>query len=346
MRVYPDQLSRHLKPLQQCYLVFGDDPWLCETSRSQIYAQAKKEGFEEKIQLTQETGFNWGDLVEQWQAMSLFSSRRIIELVLPQAKPGSEGGAMFQNLMLMPNPDVLLIITGPKLAAEQTKSKWFKTLDAQGIYIPCATPEGGLFQRWLDERINHFKLTLTRDAREMLFSLYEGNLLAADQSLQLLQLLSPKGRIDSHQLTSYFEDQSRFSVFQLTDAMLNNQQDKSLHILSQLKAEGVAMPIILWGVFKELSILLQLRTAIDCNQSLQSLWGKLRIWDKRKSLYQSALNRLTLVHIEKLLASASAIELKLKQQGIEDWTGMSHLSLLFDPKAHQVLAHIKLNEEE
>ena len=65
MRVYPDQLSRHLKPLQQCYLVFGDDPWLCETSRGQIHAQAKKEGFEEKIQLTQETGFNWHDLVDQ-----------------------------------------------------------------------------------------------------------------------------------------------------------------------------------------------------------------------------------------------------------------------------------------
>ncbi|WP_065188151.1 DNA polymerase III subunit delta [Shewanella woodyi] len=345
MRVYPDQLSRQLKPLQQCYLVFGDDPWLCETSRELIFTQAKKEGFEEKIQLTQEAGFNWNDLVDQWQAMSLFASRRIIELILPQAKPGSEGGAIFQSLMQMPNPDVLLIISGPKLAAEQTKSKWFKTLDAKGVYVPCATPEGNQFQRWLDERINHFKLTLTRDAKEMLFGLYEGNLLAADQSLQLLQLLSPNERINSNQLSAYFEDQSRFSVFQLTDAMLNNQQDKALHILSQLKAEGVAMPIILWGVFKELATLLQLRTALDNNESLQSLWGKLRIWDKRKSLYQAALNRLSLAHIETLLAGASAIELKLKQQGIEDWTGMSHLSLLFDPKAHVQLAHIQLNEE-
>lgn len=105
------------------------------------------------------------------------------------------------------------------------------------------------------------------------------------------------------------------------------------------------MPIILWGIFKELSILLQLKITQDSHQPLQPLWSKLRIWDKRKSLYQSALNRLHLVHIEKLLASTSAIELKLKQQGIEDWTGISHLSLLFDPNAHRLLAHIELNEK-
>ncbi|MCG9728911.1 DNA polymerase III subunit delta [Shewanella sp. Isolate13] len=343
MRVYPDQLSRQLSPLPQCCLIFGDDPWLCEQSRAALHSEAKRQGFEEKIQLTQETGFSWNELFEQWQAMSLFSSRRIIELALPQAKPGTEGSAMLQSLMQMDNPDVLLILTGPKLASEQTKTKWFKSLDAKGIYVPCTTPEGAQFQRWLDGRINHYGLSLARDPREMLFALYEGNLLAADQALQLLQLLSPTAPIDCDQLTQYFEDQSRFSVFQLTDAMLNNQQDKAQHILSQLKSEGVAMPIILWSLFKELAVLLQLKTAQNNREPLQALWSKLRIWDKRKPIYQNALNRLELPHIETLLASASAIELKLKQQGLEDWTGLSHISLLFDAKAHNKLAHIVLD---
>ncbi|MCK8047371.1 DNA polymerase III subunit delta [Shewanella sp. 1CM18E] len=342
MRVYPDQLVRQLSPLPQCCLIFGDDPWLCEQSRAALHAEAKHQGFEEKIQLTQETGFSWNELYEQWQAMSLFSSRRIIELTLPQAKPGTEGSAMLQSLMQMDNPDVLLILTGPKLAAEQTKSKWFKSLDAKGIYVPCTTPEGAQFQRWLDGRINHYGLSMGRDPREMLFALYEGNLLAADQALQLLQLLSPNDPISCEQLEQYFEDQSRFSVFQLTDAMLNNQQDKAQHILSQLKSEGVAMPIILWSVFKELGVLMQLKSAQNNRQPLQGLWSKLRIWDKRKPIYQTALNRLELNHVESLLAATSAIELKLKQQGIEDWTGLSHVSLLFDPKAHHKLSHIDL----
>lgn len=102
------------------------------------------------------------------------------------------------------------------------------------------------------------------------------------------------------------------------------------------------MPIILWSLFKELGVLMQLKSAQNNRQPIQGLWSKLRIWDKRKPIYQTALNRLELEHIESLLAASSAIELKLKQQGIEDWTGLSHVSLLFDPKAHRKLSHIEL----
>ncbi|MCG9697416.1 DNA polymerase III subunit delta [Shewanella sp. Isolate11] len=343
MRVYPDQLTKQASPLKPCYMVFGDDPWLCETAKATIYAQAKAQGFEEKIQLTQESGFNWNDLLEEWHTMSLFASRRIVELHLPQAKPGSEGSAQLQALMQTINPDILLLLTGPKLASEQTRSKWFKSLDEHGVYIPCTTPEGAQFQRWLQGRIRHFALNLTQDAQQMLYSLYEGNLLAADQALQLLQLLNPNQQITSQQLAQYFEDQSRFTVFQLADALLNNQQQKAQHILSQLQAEGVAVPILLWGQFKELSTLLQLKQAQEQGENLQGLWSKLRIWDKRKALYQAALSRLNLIQIETMLAFASKIELRLKRHGVEDWTALSHLCLLYDGAAHAHLNHIELD---
>lgn len=343
MRVYPDQLAKQLSPLKPCYLIFGDDPWLCDTSKQAILAQAKREGFEERIVLTQETGFNWRELQDEWNTMSLFASRRIIELHLPQAKPGSEGSSQLQSLMQQDNPDLLLIVTGPKLASEQTKSKWFKQLDDKGIYIPCATPEGPQFQRWLQGQIRAAGLNLVPDAQQLLQTLYEGNLLAADQAIQLLQLLSPHQQITSEQLQSYFEDQSRFSVFQLADCLLANQQEKAQHILAQLQAEGTALPILLWGQFKELTTLLQLKQAMEAGTPLQSLWSKFRIWDKRKGLYQGALSRLSLSQIETLLACASKTELKLKQQGDEDWTSMSHLCLLYDPKAHAHLSHIELS---
>jgi DNA polymerase III subunit delta len=341
MRVYPDQLLRHLKPLAQTYLIFGDDPYLVESCRAQVLAEAKRQGFEERIQLTQENNFNWQDLVQEWQAMSLFASRRIIEIQLPQSKPGSDGSAVLHSLMQTPNPDLLLILQGPKLAAEQTNSKWFKALDAKGLYLPCITPEGPQFQRWLDERIRHYGLTLQNDARAMLLSLYEGNLLAADQAMQLLQLLSPKAAIGAEELSQYFEDQSRFSVFQLCDALLANQQDKVQHMLAQLLADGTALPILLWALFKELTLLLTLKQAQSQGESLASLWGKHRIWDKRKALYQNALGRLSLSQIEQMLAFAGTLELNLKRRGQEDWTGVSHLCLLFDPRAHTHLANIE-----
>ncbi|QDE30177.1 DNA polymerase III subunit delta [Shewanella polaris] len=344
MRVYPDQLKQHLKQLPQCVLLFGDDPWLIENSKQLILNAAKKQGFEERAQLNQETGFNWGDLIQEWQAMSLFSSRRIIELTLPQAKPAMEGASAFQTLLQHPNPDMLLIVQGPKVSAEQTNSKWFKSLDAKGIYLPCTTPEGSQFERWLNSRITHYELTVHHDAKAMLFTLFEGNLLAAEQAMQLLQLLSPKQHITTEQLSEYFEDQSRFSVFQLCDAILGNHQKQAQHMLAQLQAEGTAMPIVMWALFKEINLLLSLKLAVHNGEQLSKLWSQHRIWDKRKPLYQAAITRLDLEHIEHMLAFASTLELNLKQKGIDDWVGMSHLCILFDPRAHSRLAHIELSD--
>lgn len=343
MRVYPEQLTRHLSPLHPCYLIFGDDPWLVETTKDHIRLAAKRQGFAERIELIQDTGFHWHELSQEWQAMSLFSSKRLIELVLPQGKPGTEGAATLQSLLQAANPDTLLLIEGPKLSSEQTNSKWFKALDAKGIYLPCATPEGDQFMRWLDSRIKHFQLHLQPDARAMLYALYEGNLLAADQAMQLLQLLSPAKPISAAELSHYFEDQSRFTVFQLTDALLGNRQDSAQHMLAQLNGEGTALPIVLWAVFKELNLLFQLKSDMANGANLNHLWSKHRIWDKRKPLYQTAIQRLSLDQIEAMLAFASQLELNLKQHGREDWTALSHLCLLFDPKAHRQLAHISLD---
>lgn len=343
MRVYPDQLKNHLKNLAQVYLIFGDDPWLVDDSKQQIIKAAKKQGFDERVQLTQETGFSWNELIQEWQSMSLFASRRIIELTLPQGKPGTEGANAFQTLLQQPNPDIILIVQGPKAGLEQTNSKWFKSLDSQGIYLPCATPEGKQFERWLDSRIQHYQLTVHHDAKAMMFNLFEGNLLAAEQSMQMLQLISPTANISAEQLNEYFEDQSRFSVFQLTDALLSNHQKQVQHMLAQLQGEGTAMPILMWAIFKEITLLLNLKLAQQQGEPLSKLWGQYRIWDKRKPLYQAALTRLELHHIEHMLALASTLELNLKQRGAEDWIGMSHLCILFDPRAHNRLAHIELS---
>ncbi|MBV7315879.1 DNA polymerase III subunit delta [Shewanella sp. NIFS-20-20] len=331
MRVYPEQLAGQLSPLASCYLIFGDDPWLIGQCRQQILQAAKAQGFDEHIQLVQEGQFQWAQLQQEWQSLSLFSSRRIIEITLPQAKPGTDGSQCFQQLLAEPNPDLILIVQGPKLSSDQTKSKWFKRLDSSGVYLPCQTPEGQQFNRWLTNRIKHYQLHLAPDASMLLAYLYEGNLLACDQALQLLQLLHDSAPIPAEKLHQYFDDQSRFSVFQLTDALLDNHTDKAMHMLAQLKAEGIAMPILLWGLLRELTLLLALKQpGVDQRQ----VFNQHRVWDKRQQAYRQALSRLSLAQIETMLAMTSKVELALKQQGHEDWILFAHICLLFNPQAH------------
>ena len=93
----------------------------------------------------------------------------------------------------------------------------------------------------------------------MLHSLYEGNLLAADQAMQLLQLLSPTNPVSADELSHYFEDQSRFTVFQLTDALLNNKQDSAQPCWPSSMAKAQPYLSCCGPLFKELGLLFNLK---------------------------------------------------------------------------------------
>ena len=99
MQIYPNQFSQDItKALRPCYLVFGDEPQQKFDVIEQIRAKAKANGFEERTVLVAETGFNWNQLIEATQSMSLFSSQQFIELELPTGKPGTEGSKMLQEV--------------------------------------------------------------------------------------------------------------------------------------------------------------------------------------------------------------------------------------------------------
>ncbi|GLP98011.1 DNA polymerase III subunit delta [Paraferrimonas sedimenticola] len=337
MRIFSNQLDSHLTPLKPVYLLFGDDPFVLDNALQSLRAAARAQGFEERVQLSQDTGFQWQELFDEWNALSLFASKRLFELELPTAKPGKEGGAALTQLLAEPNPDQVLIVYGPKIAAESTKTKWFKTLDAQGVYLPCTTPEGPQFSRWLSQRVQHYRLNLSQDANALLAAMFEGNLVGADQALKQMQLLSPIERIEQAQVEQWLEDQSRFSVFQLVDTLLVLAPQRSMHMLKQLQAEGVASQVVLWSLNQELGRLLLLKQAQQNRESLAPIYKAHRIWDKRQPLYQQALARLSLEQIQSMLQLSSRIESELKFHGEESWAQLAQLCLLFDPSAHAQL---------
>ena len=117
--------------------MFGDEPQQKFDVIEQIRAKAKANGFEERTVLVAETGFNWNQLTEATQSMSLFSSQQFIELELPTGKPGTEGSKMLQEVAASLNPDILLLVHGPKIGKDVQRGKWFKVLDDLGASVLC-----------------------------------------------------------------------------------------------------------------------------------------------------------------------------------------------------------------
>ena len=94
MRVSSEQLAAHLtRGLKPLYTVFGDEPLLALEATDRIRAKARADGYAEREILTAESGFKWAQLAMAANSQSLFAALKLLELRIPNGKPGTDGAA-------------------------------------------------------------------------------------------------------------------------------------------------------------------------------------------------------------------------------------------------------------
>lgn len=329
MQIYPNQFNQDIaKALRPCYLVFGDEPQQKFEVIEQIRAKAKANGFEERTVLVAETGFNWNQLIEATQSMSLFSSQQFIELELPTGKPGAEGSKMLQEVAASLNPDILLLVHGPKIGKDVQRGKWFKVLDDIGASVLCYPLEGKQLSAWLNQQLKAHQLSVSTSGAKMIADFCEGNMLAAKQEIDKLALLYPQQSVSDEQIEQAMVDQSRFNVFQLVDVMLSGDSTRCIKMLYRLESEGLEPNIIIWALIREWEQLWKLKLAQQSGTPIQ--WQKFGIWRNRQGFYQSALNRLSLTQLEDIQKALTQSDHAFKQNVIaRPYVEMCHLCMMF-----------------
>lgn len=335
MQVYPNRLTDHLqKSLVPFYLVFGDEPQQKLQAIDTIRQHCKQQGFDERQSMVVDSQFSWSTLTEASQMLSLFASRQLIEVEISTGKPGAEGSKTLVNIAEKTHPDTIYLLHGGKIGKDVQNSKWFKTLDKQGVYCPIYPLEGRSLQQWVVQTLNNQGLRYTPEVSHFISDSCEGNLLAARQEIEKLALLYPDSQIDLPQAQQAMVDHSRFNVFQLVDVLLAGDGDKAIKILGRLESEGIEPNIVLWALNREWQTLYQLQFAQRQGQALAQLWNKHRIWKNRQSFYQMALQRLSLEHLETMQKKLSALDQSMKQtQYQRPYIELCHLCLLFLPAA-------------
>lgn len=334
MKVFPDKLGDQLsnKQLAPVFIVAGDEPLLHMEACDAIRRAARDSGADEREILEVESGFNWGQLVETSQSLSLFSSRRLIELRLGTHSPGQEGAKALEAYAAnAKHSDDVLLISAGRLDYRTQQSKWFKTLDAQGIFVPVWPIDFKRLHYWIADRARHYQLELSSEACHSLAERYEGNLLALDQSLIKLQLLHPPhSRLGLDEIEGDTGDGARFDVFTLTDACISGDRARALRIVAGLRAEGIEAPIVLWALTRELRTLLSLRQHMDQGQSFEHACKqhKPMIIERRRPAYQGALKRLPRMRLHRLLTFCQRLDLAVKgATSIPLWDGLSDVAL-------------------
>ncbi|ADE13723.1 DNA polymerase III, delta subunit [Nitrosococcus halophilus Nc 4] len=292
MRVKLEQLAAHLeRKIAPIYLLFGDEPLLIEEAADLIRAQARSQGFNEREVMHVDRGFDWGQLQLATESLSLFASRRLLELRLSGGGVGEPGAKALQAYGKDPSRDTLLLIISNKLERRHQGSSWFSLLEQAGVVVQVFKVDPSLLPRWIERRMQSKNLHPTPEAVTALAERLEGNLLACAQEIDKLALLCPEGTIDIHGVEEVVADSARYDAFRLVESALAGDVVRISRIWRGLRAEGVDPSVVLGALAWELRRLVRVATACAQGTPVDQALREERVWERRKALSKQALSR-------------------------------------------------------
>src|SRR5947207_1960410 len=211
MQLRSAQLASHLaRGLAPLYVIHGDEPLLAIEAGDEIRAAARAGGFDEREVLVAEPGFKWDAFAAANRNLALFGARKLIDLAIPSGKPGIEGARALEDCALHPHPDLLTLVTLPRLDRTALSSAWFSALDNAGVVVAVYPLERDELPRWLAARLARQKQRASADTLRFLADATEGNLLAARQEVEKLGLLLPEGMLEQAAVEAAVADVARF----------------------------------------------------------------------------------------------------------------------------------------
>lgn len=324
MNIRFNDLSKHLQgDIQPVYFLTGDEPFQMMQAKDMILAKTQAHGFVERDVYQLDGSSDWSELTVAAQELSLFAQQKVIDVRMTSTTPGRKGSAAIREYLTHVPDDKVLILQMPRLDKKTKNSAWVKALEKQASMVQIWDLSTAQTLSWASQQLRNAGLRPSDSAVQLLAERVEGNLLAAHQEIQKLVLLfGDNAEITEEHVMQSVVDSSRFSVFDLSDAVLMGDLKRINHILLILREEGVAFQLVLWSLSKLSRQLYEI-----CQKMLQGIPANQAIgyvMPQKKGMYQNAGRRLMNKDWQHLLAynytidrdSKGQAEVRIGDQGV------------------------------
>jgi len=305
--------------MAQLYAVHGAEALLALEACDRIREAARREGCTEREVFFAEPGADWARFGAGAANLSLFASKRLVELRIPTGKPGADGGRAIEAYCAKLPDDAITLVALPELEWQQQKSKWFEALDRAGVLVEARAVSRDELPEWLAERLARQKQKASVETLEWLADRVEGNLLAARQEVEKLALLLPQGEITLEAIRDSVTDVSRYERDTLLDAIHAADAGRVARIVASLESEGEPLPLLLWTLTEELRLMM----ALAANQRPRRF-----IPPDRMSALQQTTRRHDAASFARELLRAHRIDRMIKGiETVDPWDSVVELAL-------------------
>ena len=150
MKVRSEELKNFLETQSpNLFLAYGSEILLINESITLIKSHSKSLGFNEVVRFDINASFDWSNVFNELNETSLFSSHKLIVLNLGNAKIGVKGSNAIDEISKSIPDNIHIILTAEKLERSQLNSKWFKSVDKNGVVIAHYSIEISQLLNWI-----------------------------------------------------------------------------------------------------------------------------------------------------------------------------------------------------
>lgn len=314
-------------PLKPLYVIHGEEELLRIETLDILRLAAKQQGYLNREVYTVDPHFDWNEFIQSTGSVGLFAELKLLELHIPNGKPGKNGGEALIKLAERLPEDTVTLVMLPKLEKAQTQAKWFGALAAKGVMLEAKTVGAHALPQWIQGRLKKYGLEIETDALSLFADRVEGNLLAARQEIEKLALLHPKGSVlNIEDAEAAVANVARFDVFQLSGAWMKGDVLRVSRLLDGLQQEGEEPVLLLWAVAEDIRTLIRLTAALKQGQTIQSVRNSLRLWGDKQTLAPLAVKRIQINRLLDALQTCAKIDRIIK--GAEEGDAWSEFKQL------------------
>ncbi len=301
MQLSPTQLNGQLnKGIQPVYFIAGDEILLVNEARNSIKKAAQESGFTEIERFDIDPSTKWRDVFTAMNSKSLFAQRKMIEVSLRTRAFDNASIKALCYYIEHPNKDCVVIIRAQNFEWQDRNRAWFKALSKAVVVIYDRVPLSRI-PSWLEHRAKRMELNITRSATERLADCVEGNLLAAQQELEKLQLVFDDKHDEITEDDLSLVDSSFGNIFELIDCAFKGNVKRVQKLVATLRSERIH-PIPVLSAFAA-----QLRRAYAWSQGKHAKTSKSRV-----SIFEAVVQRHRLSGLRHLLAECAFIDQQIK----------------------------------
>lgn len=292
-------------------LVISDDPLMMMETCDDIVEQAKAAGVSDRKVVEVAEKFNWNELLVDSGSLSLFAEVKLTDIRFNKL-PTKEAQNALVELLANAVIENQFLIRFPKVEKRQKNTKWFKAIAQHAQIHELWPPKPHEFVGWVRQRAQSQNINLSSDACQMLAEQTEGNLLAAKQSLDKLNLLYPGSEVGIEELQQVTSDNAKYSVFLCLDEALAGKGERAVRMLKKFEQETVAPISILVNLTREIELCKNTALAVQQGQSAMQVLAKTYLWDSKKRLIAGAVNRLPAGIWQKLIIRCAFLDRMIK----------------------------------